>query len=73
MASFSFAYLFILFSSQGKCSLCCTEQDVSFNFQRKTIVPLSGPVGRFVVLELLAQFIIRQDLVFLVHGCLYEP
>ncbi|KAI3911848.1 hypothetical protein MKW92_047627, partial [Papaver armeniacum] len=40
MASFSFAYLFILFSSQGICSLCYTEQDVSFNFQQITCVPL---------------------------------
>ncbi|KAI3901227.1 hypothetical protein MKW92_027078 [Papaver armeniacum] len=33
VASFSLAYLFILFPFQGICSLRDTEQDVSLNFQ----------------------------------------
>ncbi|KAI3866393.1 hypothetical protein MKX03_012576 [Papaver bracteatum] len=40
MDSFSFSYLFILFSSHGICSLCYTKQDMSFNFQQITGVHL---------------------------------
>ncbi|RZC51316.1 hypothetical protein C5167_019742 [Papaver somniferum] len=88
MASFSLAYLFILFPFQGICSLRDTEQDdnkwplvmtswkcrsyknVDLGFKtpgEATEVLLTPFVGfRYVVLKLLAQFIIRKDLVLLV-------